>query len=93
VGALYRTYAPQCLAECEGVAGLAGELHPHRLDLGVLPKRLQPVLPADTAMLVTTEGRIERDGSISVDPDRARPQGVGDPVGPLDVLGPDAARP
>ena len=55
---------PRCLAECEGIAGLAGELHPHRLDLGVLPKGLQPVLPADTAMLVTAEGRVEGDGTL-----------------------------
>src|SRR5215204_1614428 len=81
---------PGCLAEHEGVAGLAGELDPDRLDLGVLVQGLQPILPADTARLVTAEGRVEGDGPISVDPDRASPQGVGDPVGPLDILGPDA---
>src|SRR6476661_9437046 len=60
------------LAELEGVAGRAGELHPHGLDLGVLVEGVGAVLAAEPALPEPAERRVGAEHAIGVDPHRAR---------------------
>src|SRR6478735_3018227 len=80
------------LAELEGVAGLAGELHPHGLDLGVLVEGVGAVLPAEPALAEAAERRVGAEHAVGVDPDRARVQLGGHAVRPLHVARPHRAR-
>ena len=68
------------LAKLEWVADIAGEFDPDGLQLGVLLEGLEPVLPADATLLITTEGRVEGESPVGVNPDRAGLKGMGYPV-------------
>src|SRR5712692_10734848 len=77
-------------AKFEGVACLAGEVDPDGLGVCILAHALQAVLAAHAAHLVATEGCIERQSAVRVDPDGPRTQSVRHAMGPPDIARPDA---
>src|SRR5438045_1840796 len=66
------------------------DVQPHSLGVGVLVHGLEPHLAAVAGVAEPAERRARVDALVGVDPHHARPDGVGDAVGPLDVAGPQA---
>src|ERR1700722_19240359 len=64
------------------------DTHADRLGLEIIPQHLASHLAAPARLLVAAKGHCRVEDVVAIDPDRSRPQLIGDAMSALDVGGP-----